>query len=161
MRLIRRFFAAVTLPLLFTMIGCGGSDSGPTTPSPSPAPAVSPIPNPSVSPTPNPGVVTGRVIAIYPNQGPTTGGTAFQIRTQNIDYVTYSRYKVFFGNAEATDLDKTPPTDGYIYLTGKTPAGTGTVRPVVRFYNKAGNTIGEFSPTLQFSTDFVYVAPSS
>lgn len=141
------------LPLLFTMVGCGGgSDSG------SGGPGLTASPSPVASPTPNPGVVSGRVLTVYPNEGPASGGTAVSFRTQNIEYSTYPRYKVFFGNAEATDLNRSLPigTGGDIVITCKTPPGSGTVRPVIRFYNEAGDTIGEFSPTEQLNRDFVY-----
>ena len=156
MHLLRSGLAAAMLPLLFLVSGCGGSDGGS---SPAPTPSVSP--SPSASATPDPGVVTGRALTIFPNGGPATGGTQVAIRTQGVDYLQFSRYRVFFGDAEATEVGRSVLTDGFIYITCKTPPGTGTVKPVVRFYNVAGEVVGTLSTTEELNSDFAYVSEES
>lgn len=149
MRIVR-FCAVAVLPLLFVLAGCGGSGGGSVTdPLPSPFP--------SASASPDPGEMNGRVLTVFPNEGPASGGTGVSFRTQNIEYSQYPRYKVFFGDAEATDLNRSLPSGGFIYISCKTPPGSGTVRPVVRFYDEAGNVVGSFSPIERLNLDFTYL----
>jgi len=146
-----RFLSAAALTLIFALVGCGGGGGGGGS-------ATSPLvsPSPSASASPDPGVMNGRVLTVYPGEGPAAGGTEVSFRTQNIEYSRFPRYRVFFGDAEATDLNRTLPSGGFIYITCKTPPGTGAVRPVVRFYDEAGNVIGSFAPVEERNRDFVY-----